>query len=177
MQCIRACRLCAGAALQLSPYAQLIYILATRKTKLEERIVMFTARLWFARLVVVYGVLVFGFLTWIYTVAPLNYIEMFGVSANGVPESIAFFRVTVAALFAGQAIVAAWGLLPGNLLNSLKILVLFLGLTVAMRVFGIVVDGLSETQISELRNEGISWLFFVVALITCPRESELRNTL
>ena len=134
---------------------------------------MLTARLWFARLVVVYGLLIFGFLAWMYVFEPLDHIEGFGVSANGSPESVNFFRVAIGALFLGQAVIAAWGLArPANLVNSLKIIVFFLGCTVAMRIFGIVVDGMSELQITELRDEGISWLFFVAALITCPRPDD-----
>ena len=98
---------------------------------------METARLWFARLVVLYGVLIFSFLAWNYIANPLDNIAMFGSSATGSPESIAFFRVTAGALFLGQALVALWGLVfPSNLLNSLKIIVLFLGCTVVMRLFG-----------------------------------------
>ncbi len=131
---------------------------------------METARLWFARLVVGYGVLIFGFLAWLYIAEPLDHIANFGVSASGSQESIAFFRVAIGALFLGQALVAVWGLSrPANLVSSLKIIVLFLGCTVALRVLGIVSDGVTELQISELRDEGTSWLFFVLALITCPR--------
>ncbi len=134
---------------------------------------MLQARLWFARIVALYAVLIFGYLGWIYAVEPLDHISGFGVSAEGSPESANFIRVSVAALFLGQAIVGVWGLVrPANLISSLKILVLFLGCTVAMRVFGIVVEGISDVQVTELRDEGISWLFFVAALLTCPRSDE-----
>lgn len=134
---------------------------------------MLKARLWFARIVVLYAVLIFSYLGWMYAIEPLDHISGFGISAEGSPQSANFIRVSVAALFLGQAIVAVWGLArPANLINSLKILVLFLGCTVAMRIFGIVVDGISELQITELRDEGISWLFFVAALITCPRSDD-----
>lgn len=137
---------------------------------------MESARLWFARIVVFYGVLIFGFLAWMYIFEPLDHLARFGVSATGSPESVNFFRVAIGALFLGQAIVAFWGLaMPANLVNSLKIIVFFLGCTVSMRIFGIVVDGVSELQITELRDEGISWLFFVAALIGCPREESPRE--
>jgi len=134
---------------------------------------MLQARLWFARVVALYAVLIFSYLGWLYAVEPLDHISGFGISAEGTPESANFIRVSVAALFIGQAIIAVWGLArPANLINSLKILVLFLGCTVAMRIFGITVEGVSDLQITELRDEGISWLFFVVALIGCPRPGE-----
>jgi len=134
---------------------------------------MLQARLWFARIVVLYAVLIFSYLGWMYAVEPLDHISGFGISAEGSPQSANFIRVSVAALFLGQAIVAVWGLArPTNLVSSLKILVLFLGCTVAMRLFGITVEGVSDVQITELRDEGVSWVFFVAALITCPRPDE-----
>ncbi|MEI6127254.1 MAG: AMP-dependent synthetase, partial [Pseudomonadota bacterium] len=41
---------------------------------------------------------------------------------------------------------------------------------VGVRLFGIAVDGFSPVQLSELRNEGLSWLVFVAALVSCPRQ-------
>jgi hypothetical protein len=41
---------------------------------------------------------------------------------------------------------------------------------VAVRLFGIAVDGVSQMQLSELRNEGLSWLLFVASLVACPRQ-------
>jgi hypothetical protein len=48
---------------------------------------MHAARLWLARLTLAYTVLIFTFLAWLYIATPLDYIERFGISANGVPES------------------------------------------------------------------------------------------
>jgi hypothetical protein len=39
-----------------------------------------------------------------------------------------------------------------------------------VRLFGIVVDGNSVKQLSELRNEGLSWLLFVASLVIFPRQ-------
>ena len=44
---------------------------------------------------------------------------------------------------------------------------------VAVRLFGIVVDGISPIQLTELRNEGLSWLLFVASLLTFPRKKSL----
>ena len=132
---------------------------------------METARLWFARVVVVYALLIFCFLAYLYVFEPLDHIAGFGISSNGSPESINFLRAGPGALFAGMAITAGWGLSrPDRLLPALCILVLFNACVVAVRLYGIVLDGVTPMQIRELRDEGISWLFFVAALVALPRE-------
>lgn len=132
---------------------------------------MTTARLWFARIVTFYALLIFSFLAYLYVIEPLDHIANFGISAAGTPESINFLRAGPGALFAGLAITAAFGLVrPRHLVHSLWVIVLFDACVVAVRLFGIAVDGVTELQLSELRDEGVSWLFFVAALLAHPRE-------
>jgi hypothetical protein len=122
-------------------------------------------RLWFARAVVVYGLLIFSFLAWLYLAEPLQHIERFGISASGVPESIAFLRVGPGAMFLFLAVTALYGLLRSKMLRtSLIILVTFNACVVGARLFGIAHDGVSPLQLTELRDEGTSWLLFVAAL-------------
>lgn len=131
---------------------------------------MDTARLWFARIVMVYALLIFCFLSYLYVVEPLEHIERFGISATGSPESIAFLRVGVGGLFLGMAITSLYGLIrPSRLLAALWVIVLFDGCVVAMRLTGIFIDGVTPLQLTELRDEGVSWLFFVAALFAHPR--------
>lgn len=131
---------------------------------------MTTARLWFARLVTLYALLIFTFLAYLYIIEPLEHITRFGISASGVPESINFLRAGPGALFAGMAITAAFGLArPAHLVTSLWVIVLFDACVVAVRLFGMAVDGVTELQLSELRDEGVSWLIFVAALVAHPR--------
>jgi hypothetical protein len=129
-----------------------------------------TARLWFARAVAVYAFLLFTFLAYLYVWEPTDHIARVGISATGEPESVNFLRAGPGALFAGMAIAAAIGLArPRRLVGSLWILVLFTGCVVAVRLYGMLAEGVTQVQLSELRNEGISWLFFVAALILHPR--------
>ena len=131
---------------------------------------MHNARLWFARIIMVYALLIFSFLAYLYIIEPLKHIAGFGVSASGVPESINFLRAGPGALFLGMALFAAYGLArPGQLLSCLWVLVVFNACVVAVRIFGIAMDGPSPMQLSELRDEGLSWLLFVAALAVCPR--------
>lgn len=71
-----------------------------------------------------------------------------------------------------MAVTAAFSLIrrPGRLVTCLWILLLFIGSVMAVRTSGIAVDGVTTMQITELRDEGISWLFVVTALVACPRE-------
>jgi hypothetical protein len=102
-------------------------------------------RLWFARAVLVYGVLIFTFLAYLYLVEPLKHIERFGLVL---------------------AVTSLYGLLrPQMLRASLIILVVFNACVVGARLFGIAHDGVTPLQLTELRDEGSSWLLFVVALL------------
>jgi hypothetical protein len=129
-----------------------------------------TARLWFARIVTTYALLIFAFLAYLYILEPLKHIAGFGISATGSPESVNFLRAGPGALFLGLALYAGYGLIrPVRLVNCLWVLVIFNACVVGVRLFGIAVDGMSPVQLSELRNEGLSWLLFAAALAACPR--------
>jgi hypothetical protein len=118
-----------------------------------------------------YALLIFAFLAYLYILEPLEHIAGFGIRASGVPESINFLRAGPGALFLGMALFAAYGLArPGQLHSCLWVLVIFNACVVAVRLFGIAVDGVSQMQLSELRNEGLSWLLFVASLVACPRQ-------
>jgi hypothetical protein len=131
---------------------------------------MQTARLWFARIVTLYALLIFAFLAYLYILEPLKHIAGFGISATGSPESVNFLRAGPGALFLGLTLYSGYGLIrPGRLVNCLWVLVIFNACVVSVRLFGIAVDGMSPVQLSELRNEGLSWLLFVAALAACPR--------
>jgi hypothetical protein len=133
---------------------------------------MHPTRLWFSRLVVAYALLIFVFLAWLYIAEPLDHIARFGISASGVPESINFLRAGPGALFLSMAIVSGWGLVrPARLVTALQFLVFVNGCVVAVRLLGIAVDGVSPIQLTELRDEGLSWLLFVAALAACPRQA------
>ena len=131
---------------------------------------MYNARLWFTRIIMIYALLIFTFLAYLYILEPLQHIAGFGISASGVPESINFLRAGPGALFLGMALFAAYGLArPRQLRSCLWVVVVFNACVVAVRLFGIALDGTSPMQLSELRDEGLSWLLFVAALVACPR--------
>ena len=132
---------------------------------------MYNVRLWFGRIIVMYALLIFMFLAYLYIFEPLEHIAGFGISASGAPESINFLRAGPGAFFLGMALFAAYGLArPKELYRCLWVLVIFNACIVAVRLFGILVDGVTPMQLRELRNEGLSWLLFVVSLVTFPRQ-------
>ncbi len=47
---------------------------------------MQTARLWFARIVTAYALLLFAYLAYLYVVEPTEHIAKFGIAASGAPE-------------------------------------------------------------------------------------------
>jgi hypothetical protein len=132
---------------------------------------MKTARIWFARIITTYALLIFAFLAYLYILEPLKHITGFGISATGSPESVNFLRAGPGALFLGLTLYSGYGLIrPARLVNCLWVLVIFIACVVGVRLLGIAVDGMSPVQLSELRNEGLSWLLFVAALAACPRQ-------
>ena len=127
-------------------------------------------RIWFARIVMLYALLIFTFLAYLYMAEPLNHIANFGISASGAPESVNFLRAGPGALFTGMALTAAYALArPSKLVACFWVIVLFNGCVVAARITGIALEGVTNLQLTELRDEGISWLLFVTALIVHPR--------
>jgi hypothetical protein len=69
---------------------------------------MDNTRLWFARVVVLYALLIFAFLAWLYVFAPLEHIDPFGISASGVPESSNLLRAGLGAMFLGMLSSRRW---------------------------------------------------------------------
>lgn len=128
------------------------------------------ARLWFARMVMLYALLIFSFLGYLYMVEPADHITRFGVSISGVPESVNFLRAGPGAMFTALAVTALYGLLrPRHFLACLWFVVVLNACVVAGRLYGMATEGVSALQLTELRDEGLSWLLFVAALLAYPR--------
>ena len=133
-------------------------------------------RLWYARAVMTYAVLIFGFLTSLYAFNPLAGIDMFGVSLSGEAHSITFLRTSLGAMFSSLFFASAIGLLrPRLFLTCLTIVVGAMTMIVALRLYGLAVDGVTAKNISELRNEGLSLLVFVSGWASYPRISVHRE--
>ena len=132
-----------------------------------------TSRLWFARLVMVYAFAINAFLGVLYVFEPQKHIANFGVAVSGVPESLNFLRAGPGAMFTALAVTALYGLLrPNRFLACLSFIVLLTACIVAARLYGMAVDGVTRLQLSELRDEGLSWVFFALALLAYPRTAK-----
>jgi hypothetical protein len=131
---------------------------------------MTRVRLWFARAVMLYALLIFAYLGALYFIEPQAHIARFGVSISGAPESLNFVRTGPGAMFVALAVTALYGLVRRqHLLACLWFVVLLNACVVAGRIYGIATEGVDPLQLSELRDEGLSWISFVAALIVCPR--------
>ncbi|NKB43900.1 MAG: hypothetical protein GKS03_06430 [Alphaproteobacteria bacterium] len=133
-------------------------------------------RLWYARAVMTYAVLIFAFLSALYAFNPLAGIDMFGVSLSGEAHSITFLRTSLGAMFSGLFFASAIGIVrPRLFMTCLTIVVGFMTMIVALRLYGLTIDGVTPKNLSELRNEGLSLLVFMSgwiahASITGPRD-------
>ncbi|MEQ8734947.1 MAG: hypothetical protein RIC29_08490 [Rhodospirillaceae bacterium] len=127
-------------------------------------------RLWYARLVMGLALIIYGFLASLYAFNPLAGIDMFGVSLSGEAHSVTFLRTGVGAMFSSLFFAALIGLArPKLFMTCLTIIVGVMTIIVALRVYGLIVDGITDKNLSELRTEGLSWLFFVSGWVSYPR--------
>ncbi len=127
-------------------------------------------RLWYARAVLALAAFLFSFLAYLYAVTPLNGIDMFGVTISGEPHSVTFLRTGLGAMFTSLLITSVLGLVrPSLFLTCLSFVVGVMTVIVALRVFGLAVDGVSAKNLSELQTEGVCWLIFVSGWLAYPR--------
>jgi hypothetical protein len=128
-------------------------------------------RLWYARIVMGFAFLIYAFLASLYAFNPLDGIEMFGVSLSGEAHSITFLRTGLGTLFSSLFLASAIGLVrPKLFMTCLTIIVTVMAIIVALRLYGLAIDGVTDKNLSELRNEGSFWLLFVTAWIAHPRD-------
>lgn len=127
-------------------------------------------RLWYARGVMAYAVIIFAFLANLYAFNPMAGIDMFGVSLSGEAHSITFLRTGLGAMFSSLFFASAIGLArPKLFITCLTIVLGVMTMIVALRVYGLAIDGITAKNLSELRNEGLSLLIFVSGWVAYPR--------
>ncbi len=130
-------------------------------------------RLWYARVIMGLCVLMFAFLAQLYAFTPLNGIDMFGVSVSGEAHSVTFLRTSLGAMFSSLFFASVIGLVrPKLFYPCLTFVVGVMAMIVALRLYGFAVDGITDTNISELRNEGIGWLIFLSGWLAYPRNTQ-----
>jgi hypothetical protein len=129
-------------------------------------------RLWYARVIMALALLMFAFLAQLYAFNPLNGIDMFGVSLSGEAHSITFLRTGLGAMFSSLFFCCLIGLVkPQHFLTCLTFVVGVMTMIVALRLYGLAVDGVTPKNMSELRNEGLGWLIFLSGWIAYPRQT------
>lgn len=130
-------------------------------------------RLWYAHGVLGFAALLFSFLAQLYVLTPLNGIDMFGVSVSGEAHSITFLRTGVGAMFSSLLVASVTGLArPKLFYTCISIVVTTMTLIVAIRLFGLSVDGITDKNLSELRTESASWLIFLSGWLSYPKQND-----
>ncbi|MDG2243636.1 MAG: hypothetical protein P8L66_09085 [Rhodospirillaceae bacterium] len=107
-----------------------------------------------------------------YAFNPMAGIDMFGVSISGEPHSITFLRTSLGAMFYGLFFTFAIGLVrPHLFVTGLTVVIGFMTAIVVWRFYGLAIGGITDTNLSELRNEGLFLLFFISGWVSYPRSS------
>lgn len=133
-------------------------------------------RLWYARGVLGVAALLFAFLAQFYVLTPLNGIDMFGVSVSGEAHSITFLRTGVGAMFSSLLVASVVGLAKPKLFHTcISIVVIAMTLIVAIRLYGLSVDGVTDKNLSELRTESTSLLIFLSGWLSYPKRKDAQD--
>ena len=137
-----------------------------------------TPRLWFSRLVMVYAFAINAFLGVRYVSPAAETHRQLRRRRLRRSEVAEFPPCRAREMFTALAATALYGLLrPKYFLACLSFIVLLTACIVAARgLYGMAVDGVTRLQLSELRDEGLSWVFFVLALLACPRTAKSNGT-
>ena len=126
-------------------------------------------RRWFGRATLVYAALINTVLGFLFLLEPTRATK-YGFVFEDIAAGYGYVRTTTASMFLGIAVTAIYGLVrPARFLACLWFVVVMNAAIVFTRIYGIAIDCYSPITIVELRDEGLSWLVFVAALILAPR--------
>lgn len=125
---------------------------------------------WFGLL---YAALIYSFLGGLFLFNPAA-IETYAVSLSA-PHAYSAIRAGFGAQFLGLAAIAWWGIFSkSQRWLALVIVAALTGIIVICRLFGLVIDGVTPLNFTELRDEGISLLIFLLA-VWCGRHTTVND--
>ena len=125
---------------------------------------------WFGLL---YAALAYSFLGGLFLVNPAI-IESYAVTLNA-PHAYSAIRAGFGAQFLGLAFIAWWGIFfKAQRWSALAIVTVLTGIIVICRLVGLTVDGMTPINLTELRDEGISFVVFLLA-VWCGRISTVND--
>ncbi|MDX2222763.1 MAG: hypothetical protein SFV21_08445 [Rhodospirillaceae bacterium] len=128
-----------------------------------------TIRLWFVRGVLALIVALYGMIGWLFNADPAGTMVAFGIGVEGA-IGLTTVRIGYGMGFWTLALTALYGLIrPRHAYACLSLLTFMLACVVATRLTGFLTDGVDAKQITELRDEGLSFIVFVAAWLAYPR--------
>jgi hypothetical protein len=120
---------------------------------------------WFG---LVYAALVYSFLGGLFLFKP-TVITTFAITLDA-PHAYSAIRAGFGAQFIALGLTAWWGIFSkNNRYHALLIVTVFTAVIVLCRLIGLTIDGVTPMNLTELRDEGISLIIFVIALACAHR--------
>jgi hypothetical protein len=128
-----------------------------------------TIRLWFVRGVLALIAALYAMIGWLFNADPAGTMVDFGIGVEGA-VGLTTVRIGYGMGFWTLALTALYGLIrPRHAFACLSLLTFMLACVVATRLTGFLTDGVDAKQITELRDEGLSFVVFVAAWLAYPR--------
>lgn len=128
-----------------------------------------TVRLWFVRVVLALIVALYAMIGWLFNADPAGTMVDFGIAVEGA-IGLTTVRIGYGMGFWALALTALYGLIrPRHAFACLSLLTFMLACVVATRLTGFLTDGSDAKQITELRDEGLSFIVFAAAWLAYPR--------
>jgi hypothetical protein len=115
---------------------------------------------WFG---LIYAALVYSLLGGLFLFKP-TIITSFAITLDA-PHAYSAIRAGFGAQFLGLGLTAWWGIFSKpNRYTALLIVTIFTAVIVLCRLIGLALDGVTPMNLTELRDEGISLIIFIIAL-------------
>lgn len=130
---------------------------------------MAKARLWTVYAVLLFIALLYTFIGYLFVSNPVGTANGFKTVLDG-PTAITTIRVTYGMGFLSLALTAWVGLAWRKYaFQAVTLLLVMVGAVVLFRLYGLVVDGVSERNLEELRDESTGLVLLAIAWFAYPR--------
>ncbi len=130
---------------------------------------MDNARTWVVRAVLLFIAVLYTFIGYLFFSDPVGTSDGFKTVLES-PTAITTIRVTYGIGFLSLALTAWFGLArPRHAFEAVTFLLAMVSAVVIFRVYGIVVDGMSERNLEELRDESTGLVLLAIAWFASPR--------
>lgn len=130
---------------------------------------MITARVWTEREVLLFVALLYTFIGYLFVSDPVGTSDGFKTVLDS-PTAITTIRVTYGMGFLSLALTAWVGLAwRKHAFHAVTFLLVMVSAVVIFRLYGLAVDGVSERNLEELRDESTGLVLLAIAWFAVPR--------